>query len=124
MKILSQLERHQQLDYLIKNQITGKPEDIAKKLSVSRSHLYRLIDILKDYGAEINYNRKEHYFYYKNPFVFKVLIPKTLLSITEMGKINGGFSKNTVPSFFMRRNSFTFTPSFCAKIETYSYKCL
>lgn len=39
MKILNQLERLQQLDHLIKNQTTGKPEDIAKKSGVSRSHL-------------------------------------------------------------------------------------
>ncbi|WP_457617979.1 HTH domain-containing protein [Lutibacter sp.] len=123
MKFTKQLERLQKIDHLLKNECTGTPENFAKKLGVSRSHLYRLIEILKDYGAEISYNRKQQCFYYKKPFIFKVLIPDTILSYTEMKKISAGFSKNTVQSFFMRRHSFTFTPYF-AQNSDISYECL
>jgi predicted DNA-binding transcriptional regulator YafY len=123
MKFIKQLERLQRLDELIKNECISTPEDFAKKLGVSRSHLYRLIETLKDYGAEISFNRKQQCFYYKKPFIFKVLIPNTILSITEMKKISAGFSKNTIPSFFMRQNSFTFTPRF-AQNKDINYKCL
>jgi len=123
MKIIKQLERLQKLDHLLKNECTGTPENFAKKLGISRSHVYRLIETLKDFGAEINYNRKQQSFYYKNPFNIKKLIPLNKLSVSNMEKINAGFSKNTVPSFFMRRNSFTFTPYF-AQNRDISYGCL
>jgi len=123
MKFIKQLERLQRLDNLIKNEYKGTPDDLAKNLDISRSHLYRLIETLKDYGAKIEYSRKQQFFYYKNPFIFKILIPNNIISTTEMEKIRAGFTINTIPSFFMRRNSFTFTPSF-AQNRTYNYECL
>ena len=64
MKFIKQLERFQKLDYLIKNESTGNPTELSNNLNVSRSHLYRLLDTLKDYGASIKYSRKLNSFYY------------------------------------------------------------
>jgi predicted transcriptional regulator len=66
MKFIKQLERYQKLDDLIKQEKTGTPNDLAEKLELSRSHLYRLLGDLKDYGAEIKYCRKMNTFQYKN----------------------------------------------------------
>jgi len=123
MKFIKQLERLQRLDHIIRNELTGTPEEFSKKLGVSRSHLYRLIETLKDYGAEIEYSRKQQFFHYKNPFIFKVFILNNILSTTEMKKISGGFSKKIIPSLFMRPNNFILANSF-AQNETYSYECL
>lgn len=70
MIFLKQLERYKNLDKLIKRESTGTPIELAEKLKISRSHLYRLIDKLKDYGAKIKYCRKKNTFYYQNPFDF------------------------------------------------------
>ena len=76
MKFIKQLERLQKLDHLIKKECTGTPNDFAKKLGISRSHLYRLIEILKDYGAEIKYSRKQKNFHYTTPFNLDEMVPK------------------------------------------------
>lgn len=68
MTFLKQLERYKKLDDLIKNENTGSPIELANRLEISRSHLYRLIGILKDYGAEINYCRRNNTFRYNDYF--------------------------------------------------------
>jgi len=108
MNFIKQLERFQKLDKLIKMRCTGTPIELANKLGISRSHVYRLIDSLKDYGADICYCRKELSFYYKKPFKIEQVIPSNNLSDLKMENIKGGFTENIFPSFFMRRNSFTF----------------
>lgn len=58
MIFLKQLERYKKLDELIKQEQTGTPNELANELKISRSHLYRLIEELKDVGAIIGYSRK------------------------------------------------------------------
>lgn len=74
MIFLKQLERFKKLDDLIKQENTGTPIGLAKNLEISRSHLYRLLSNLKDYGAEIKYCRKKNTFQYTKPFNFNFLI--------------------------------------------------
>ncbi len=111
MKLLKQLERLEKINHLIKNECTGIPEDFAENLGVCRGHLYRLISVLNDYGACIEYSRKLHSFYYPKPFNFEKLIHKNSLTNDEMETIKGGFSlKNFIPSPFMRRNDVNLVP--------------
>jgi DNA-binding XRE family transcriptional regulator len=112
MKFIKQIERFQKLDKLIKAECTGTQKELADKLGISRSNLYRLIDSLKDYGAEIKYCRKPQRFCYKNPFNIEKLGSLNNFSPTKMEKIKGGYSKKTFPSFIMRRNTYICTPYF------------
>jgi predicted DNA-binding transcriptional regulator YafY len=65
--------------YKIHNRIlqeeTGKPEEFAEQLHISRSHLYNLIGELKDYGAKIKYCRKRKTFLYLDDFDISLHIP-------------------------------------------------
>jgi len=70
MIFLKKLGRYNNLDIFIKQENTGTPIELAEKLKISRSHLYRLLDDLKDYGAEIKYCRKKNTFRYIKPFNF------------------------------------------------------
>ncbi len=73
MKLLKQLKRLKKINRLIEKETTGSPEDFAQNLGISRGHLYRLIGVLKDYGAFIKYSRKLNSFYYPQPFNFEKL---------------------------------------------------
>jgi len=75
MKFIKQLERYQKIDELISTECTGTPNELAKKLNISRGHLYRLLENLKDYGAEIEYSRKQENFYYTTHFNLDDLLP-------------------------------------------------
>jgi biotin operon repressor len=66
MYFLKQLERIQELDKLLKKRSTGTPETLAKRLGVSRSHLYNLISYLDDLGMQIKFSRRLNSFYYVN----------------------------------------------------------
>lgn len=105
MKSFKQLERIQKIDKYIKAENTNTPIEFANKLEISRSHLYRLIGILKDAGAEINYNRKIQSFYYTKPFNIHILKSKTLLSETKMEKIKGGFDSSFSQLFRMKQHN-------------------
>jgi len=49
---------------LTRQERTGTPDQLAKRLSVSRATLYRMIDELKSYGSEIKFCRTRNSFYY------------------------------------------------------------
>jgi len=76
---IREIERIQMLDKLVVNRRTGSPAELAKRLGVSRSQLYLIIEYLKDMGLIISYSRKINSFYYEEnsrlsiEFHFKVI---------------------------------------------------
>lgn len=78
----SQLTKAHQL---IKNQIKGTPEEIAKRIDLSKSSFYNYMEELKQLGAEIKYCRTCQCFKYTNNFKLKVTI-----ETNEMTKVFGG----------------------------------
>lgn len=65
MKIQKYLFRLQLLENLIERGSTGSPNQIAKRLGISRSMLYKYIDYIKEKNGEITYSRKLNTFKYK-----------------------------------------------------------
>ena len=54
------------LHELIRLEQTGTPNELAENLQVSRSQLYKMLDIIKEYGVEVKYSRAfrtYHYFF-------------------------------------------------------------
>lgn len=68
MNFEKQAERINKAHQLILNENTGTPQDFANKLKISRSQLYNLINLLKEYNAPIKYSKKSKNFYYSIPF--------------------------------------------------------
>lgn len=64
MKFVEQIERLQYLHKLIRKRATGKPNELADRLGISRSQLYNLIGYLNDIGMEIRFSRARNSFYY------------------------------------------------------------
>jgi len=82
----SQIARAHQL---INKQIKGTPEEIAKRIDLSKSSFYNYMEELKQLGAEIKYCRTCQCFKYTNDFKLKVTI-----ETNEMTKILGGQQNN------------------------------
>ena len=74
MKVLDQIYRLQRMDQLIRTKSSGSPKDFARKLNVSISTLFELLNCLKQLGARIEYNRDKLSYEYKIPakLIFKL----------------------------------------------------
>jgi len=69
------------LHELIEQGRTGTPDELARRLRISRGQLYRILNMLNDYGADIRYNRSLNTFAYNNSF--KVSFTKVEFSFTK-----------------------------------------
>jgi len=58
-------DRLSRLNQLIEEGATGTPEEVARKLGVSKRMLLYYIEYLKDKGAEINYSRSTRTYVFK-----------------------------------------------------------
>jgi len=82
------------LEKLIRQRCTGTPDELARRLSISRSALYEIIDELKARGVEIKYCRTRCSFYYNNGMILDIRFDiKGLTHIDnpdELKDISGG----------------------------------
>ncbi|TSE05775.1 MULTISPECIES: DNA-binding protein [Aquimarina] len=69
--IIKQIELIQRMDQLIRLQATGTPDDLATKLGISKTKLYRLINIMKELNAPITYDISVQSFIYAEVVGFK-----------------------------------------------------
>ncbi|WP_340075224.1 HTH domain-containing protein [Leptobacterium sp. I13] len=100
MKTLKTLENLQQLHNLIKNGATGTPAELAKQMHISERMVYRLMDMLKDMKAPIQYDRTNYTYTYINDFDMRVNISVQILHNDEVVNIYGG-------SYFSAKKWFT-----------------
>ncbi len=54
--IIKQIELIERIDQLIRLQATGTPEDLAYRLGISKTKLYRIINTMKTLNAPIEYD--------------------------------------------------------------------
>lgn len=106
MNFIKQIERFQILSKLIQEQNTGSPEELAKRLNVSRRQLYNYLESLKDIGIEICYSRKYDTFYFGDRKKLKINFSLEILETEEKLKIDGGKCKKFLPCFFGARSKF------------------
>jgi predicted transcriptional regulator len=72
MNLEKQAERINKVHQLIIEEKTGTPSEFANKLNISKSQLYNLIGILKEYDAPIKSCKKINSFYYSKPFFLEL----------------------------------------------------
>ena len=85
MKRLVDLEKLDRLDNLIRRAATGTPEELAKRLGMSRSSLFELITFLKDVmRAPITYIRSRSSYVYEYIPRFYLGFERDRLGIAEM----------------------------------------
>ena len=90
MKTIKSLERLQQLHTLIMKERTGSPKQLARKMNVSERLVYLLLEYLKDYNADIRYDRLRQTYYYDEDFKLDIQISVSVISNNERTEIFGG----------------------------------
>lgn len=72
MKLLKQIERINRLHELIKHRRTGTPQELAKRLGISTSMVYKMMDELRLKDAPIEYSRPLRTYYYSQPYLMSI----------------------------------------------------
>ena len=68
MSFIEQLLMLRRLHDLVRLRATGSTPELMEKLKVSKSGLYRQLELLKNLGAPIRYDRAEQRYYYTGEF--------------------------------------------------------
>ncbi|MBB6236082.1 putative DNA-binding transcriptional regulator YafY [Pedobacter sp. AK013] len=91
MKLLEYIDRIKIIHKLIRESRTGTPENLARRLSISTSRLYVVLDELKLMGAPIEYSRQLQTYYYAQAFEVNIRADFRVLKPQELMNINAGF---------------------------------
>ncbi|MDP2061131.1 MAG: helix-turn-helix domain-containing protein [Flavobacteriaceae bacterium] len=97
MNSIRQIERLRKIHELIKMGKTGCPSQFARKLGVSESQLYNILERLKTFGFPIGYSRKLQSYFYEDDCDLEVHFSVKLLTSGENIKILGGQKKYFTP---------------------------
>ncbi|NHE58626.1 TrmB family transcriptional regulator [Cyclobacterium plantarum] len=90
MEFIKQIERFQVLNKLVKDECTGRPEELARRLGVSRAKLYLMLEELRDYGVEVVFSKKINSFKYKNCSGLNLNFSLKVLDENEARMVLGG----------------------------------
>jgi len=77
MTFLEKLNAIERLDQLIRLRATGKPDEVANQLGISRRTFFNLVKLMKGMNAPIEYCNTKHTYYYKVDCEFIVVIFET-----------------------------------------------
>ncbi len=90
MKVFEYLDRISLMHKLVSRQRTGTPGELARRLGVSRTSLYELIDELRSRGAPITYSKSAKTFFYSQPYDIDVSCRLRPLTYAEAKEKSGG----------------------------------
>lgn len=88
MSIIDHIYLLESIHHYIDHKCTGTPKEFSNKLNISERTLYRILENLKDLGAEIYYSNERATYYYKN--VVQIKFNLQIDSATT--KVKGGRS--------------------------------
>ncbi|MEJ7694629.1 HTH domain-containing protein [Daejeonella sp.] len=83
MKLLEQIERINRLHELIKYRRTGTPGELAKRLKLSTSMVYKVMEELRLKDAPIEYSKQLGTYYYSQPYLMNINLEFRLLEDEE-----------------------------------------
>jgi len=72
MNFLECIERIERLDVLIRLENTGTPRVLSERLNISERQIYRLIEQMRNLGAEIEYSQCKVSYIYTKPVKLKI----------------------------------------------------
>lgn len=91
MLIIEDIQQLRKVHLMIQKRRTGTPDEFASSLCVSRRKMYYLIDILRNFGAEIVYSRTNHTFYYDKGFELEISLKVKKTKYEDWQDISGGY---------------------------------
>ena len=90
MSSIKILERLQRLHSLIEQECTGSPLELSQKLHISERSIYNLLDQLKNFNADIIYDRSRKTYYYQNDFKLQIHLSFSVISNNELTEVLAG----------------------------------
>jgi len=69
--MIKQIALIERIDQLVRMQATGAPEDFAYRLGISKTKLYRTINIMRDLKAPVSYDISLQSFIYEEEVGFR-----------------------------------------------------
>lgn len=84
MNLIEKIRLIERVDALIRRKGTGNPKNLSKKLNISERSTYNLINLMKEMGAPIKYDKSTQTFYYEYKVSF------SLGFISSISNIQGG----------------------------------
>ena len=103
--MISQLQRIQKINRMIKSARTGTPKEFADELGISESHFYRYIEELHEMGVPIQYSRTRRTYYYENNTELSLTYSLKIISEKGAKEITGGIKK--IPSLLFYESART-----------------
>lgn len=108
MNLLKQINRIERIDQLIRMKATGTPKELAKRLNISRSTLYNILEFMKAQGVEIYYSSSKQSFCYKQEVFFYFGFSSQKMNLRGISGGNGYFFKS-----FLQRPELLDAPKVC-----------
>lgn len=87
MQIFEDLFYFQRIDHLIRTRATGSPDDLARRIGLSRRHLLRLISALREQGFPIAFDKCRNTYYYTESVKIRF---EVIVGDDELFRIQGG----------------------------------
>ena len=105
MSLLKKINEIERIDSLIRRKGTGSAKELADKMGVSESYIFRLLNLMKMMGAPIIYceSKRSYCYEYEVEFAIGFVEKKDGLD-----KIKGGMKKNN--NFFLSLSNFDSEP--------------
>jgi len=69
VKVIEVVERLSRIHELILSKKTGRPDDFAKTIKVSKSQIFNYLDYIRDFGAEVTYNNAAQSYEYTGEYI-------------------------------------------------------
>lgn len=79
MKLIEHIDRINRLHELIRYRRTGTPQELARRLRLSPSMVFKVIEELKLRGVPIEYSRQLKTYYYSRQYLMNIKIDFRLL---------------------------------------------
>lgn len=89
-KLSEQIKVIERIDQLIRLKCTGTPKQLADRLEVSETTVYRILDAMKQFDAPIVYDISNQSYIYQTQVSFKFGFFTKELSFGEAREINAG----------------------------------
>lgn len=79
--VMTNIRKIKTIDGLIQTKQTGSPDDLAKKIGMSSRNLYVVLNLMRTFGAAIEYSPTLKSYYYQNGGGFQIgFLPKADIS--------------------------------------------
>jgi hypothetical protein len=100
MSLFETIDRIAVMHRLIEKEETGTPDKFAERLHIKKRQLYNILDEIRDYGAEIVYDRARETYFYVNNFEIVIVMKVNPLSEQEEKETFGGSIEKNIEKIF------------------------